>query len=348
LGDLIEVRSDERFDVEAVVTWALDQEGLPRGMPQVMQFGGGKANLTYLLTYPDGTELVLRRPPLGRVAASSHDMSREFRVLSRLWRSFDKAARAIAFCEDRNVIGSPFFLMERRDGIVVRGQVPEVFGSGTDETTNRKLSEVVVQTLAELHNVKPSECDLGDLGHPQGFLERQVTGWAARWENSKHEEDAVADEVAAWLAAELPESTRTTLLHNDWRLDNMALDPDNPAACTAVYDWDMATRGDPLADLGTLMGSWFDPGEAPPTLGLMPTTVKGWSDRRSAVAMYGDLTESDMAQVDWYLVFGSWKLGVVLQQIYIRWLRGQTKDNRFHDLNEGARHLFRLAAARIP
>ena len=163
MGDLIEVRSDERFDVEAVVTWALDQKGLPLGTPQVMQFGGGKANLTYLLTYPDATELVLRRPPLGPVAASSHDMSREFRVLSRLWRSFEKAARAVAFCEDSNVIGSPFFLMERRDGIVVRSLVPEVFGSGTDKNTNRMLSEVVVQTLAEFHNVDPAECDLGDL-----------------------------------------------------------------------------------------------------------------------------------------------------------------------------------------
>jgi aminoglycoside phosphotransferase (APT) family kinase protein len=348
VGDLIDVRKDEGFDVESLVTWAQDHEALPPGRPKVMQFGGGKANLTYLLTYPDGIELVLRRPPLGPVAASSHDMSREYRVLARLWRSFDKAARAIALCENVDVIGSPFFLMERRGGIVVRGQVPDVFGSGTNPTSNRALSEIVIQTLAELHGVNPDDCDLGDLGHPQGFLDRQVSGWAGRWKASKHEENAVADEVAAWLAAELPESPRPTLLHNDWRLDNMALEPGDPAVCTAVYDWDMATRGDPLADLGTLMGSWFDPGEAPEALGLMPTTVNGWMDRTSAVDLYGELTGTDMRRVDWYLVFGAWKLGVVLQQIYIRWLRGQTKDERFRTLDQGANHLFRLAADRRP
>ncbi len=348
VDDLIEVRKDERFDVEAVTTWALDHEAVPGGVPKVMQFGGGKANLTYLLSYPDGAELVLRRPPLGPVAASSHDMSREYRVLSQLWRSFDKAARAVAFCEDIGVIESPFFLMERRDGVVVRGLVPEEYGSGTDTTSNRKLSEVVVRTLAELHRVNPDDCALGDLGHPQGFLDRQVSGWASRWEKSKHEENAVADDVATWLAAELPGSPDPTLIHNDWRLDNMALDPDDPATCTAVYDWDMATRGDPLADLGTLMGSWFDPGEAPETLGMMPTTSEGWIDRTAAVRLYGDLTGTDMGRIDWYLVFGAWKLGVVLQQIYIRWVRGQTQDPRFQFLDEGARQLFRLAGGRRP
>jgi len=348
VGDLIEVRQDERFDVEAVTAWIAVQPGLPTESAQVMQFGGGKANLTYLLTYPDGKELVLRRPPLGPVATSSHDMSREYRVLSRLWRSFDKAPRAVAFCEDTTVIGAPFVLMERRDGLVVRGQVPAELGSGKDAISNGKLSEVVIKTLAEFHNVDPDECDLGDLGHPQGFIERQVSGWTGRWEKSKHEENATADEVADWLASELPDSGHPTLLHNDWRLDNMALDPKDPAQCTAVYDWDMATRGDPLADLGTLMGSWFDPGEAPEELGMMPTTVEGWMNRKAAVGLYGELTGTDMSRVDWYLVFGSWKLGVVLQQIYIRWLRGQTKDGRFQALDEGARQLFRLAADRRP
>ena len=348
MSDLIEVRTDERFDVEAVTSWTARHEALPQGRPGVLQFGGGKANLTYLLTYQDGTELVLRRPPLGPVAASSHDMAREYRVLSRLWRTFDKAARAVAFCEDSTVIGAPFFLMERRDGIVVRGRVPAEFGSGENTTSNRDLSEVVVRTLAELHQVDPNDCDLGDLGHPEGFLERQVSGWTERWEKSKHEENVVADELAVWLASEMPNSMHTTLLHNDWRLDNMALDPTNPAVCTAVYDWDMATRGDPLADLGTLLGSWFNPGEAPEALGMMPTTVEGWVDRESAVSLYGDLTGTDMSRVDWYLVFGAWKLAVVLQQIYIRWLRGQTIDDRFQFLDEGARHLFRLASARRP
>lgn len=346
MGDLIEVRPDERFDVGAVERWAADQPGMPGGTPEVRQFGGGKANLTYLLTFPGGKELVLRRPPLGPVAASSHDMRREHQVLSRLWSAFAKAPRAVAFCDDATVIGSPFFLMERRDGVVVRGEVPAVFGSGNDPEANRKLSEVVVDTLAEFHSVDPAACDLDDLGRPDGFLGRQVDGWTGRWQAAKHEENDLAEELAAWLSENLPTSPMPTLLHNDWRLDNMAVSPDDPGHCVAVYDWDMATRGDPLADLGTLMGSWFDPGEAPTELGMMPTQAPGWLPRRVAVDRYAERSGRDLSHVDWYLVFGAWKLAVILQQIYIRWLRGQTKDERFRFLDEGARHLFRLAAER--
>jgi aminoglycoside phosphotransferase (APT) family kinase protein len=348
VGDLIEVRPDERFDLDAVVAWMADVDPLPRGRPEVAQFGGGKANLTYLLSFPDGSELVMRRPPLGPVAPRAHDMGREYRVLSRLWRVFDKAPRAVAFCEDETVIGAPFFLMERRPGVVVRERIPDRFGGGTDPEANRKLSEVVIDTLAELHAVDPDACGLGDLGHPEGFLKRQVEGWIARWERAKHEENPLADELATWLLAELPEEATPTLLHNDWRLDNMAVSPNDPGTCTAVYDWDMATRGDPLADLGTLMGSWFDPGEAPEGLGMMPTTAPGWLPRRSAVERYGERSGHSLDHIDWYLVFGSWKLAIILEQIYIRWLRGQTQDARFATLDEGARLLLRLAAERLP
>lgn len=346
MGDLIDVRPDERFDVAALERWASKQPGLPAGTPDVRQFGGGKANLTYLLTFPRGDELVLRRPPLGPLAASSHDMGREHRVLSRLWKAFDKAPRAVAFCDDTAVIGAHFFLMERRDGVVVRRDVPAVFGSGEDAGANRKLSEVVVDTLAEFHSVDPASCDLNDLGRPDGFLARQVDGWTARWEAAKHEENELADELATWLTRNLPASPRPTLLHNDWRLDNMAVSPNDPGQCVAVYDWDMATRGDPLADLGTLMGSWFDRGEAPEQLGMMPTQAPGWISRLSAVERYATRSGRDLGRIDWYLVFGAWKLAIILQQIYIRWLRGQTKDERFRLLDEGARHLFRLAADR--
>lgn len=346
MNDLIEVRPDERFDVEAVALWLRNQAGLPGGEPSVRQFGGGKANLTYLLEFPNGEELVLRRPPLGPVAASSHDMGREYGVLSRLWQVFDKAPRAYAFCDDSSVIGAPFFLMERREGVVVRTQVPEVFGGGADEDANRKLSEVVIDTLAEFHAADPTRCGLEDLGHPDGFLERQVNGWIKRWERAKHEDNPLADELGSWLAGNIPESPPPTMLHNDWRLDNMAVSAEDPGVCTAVYDWDMATRGDPLADLGTLMGSWFDPGEAPEELGLMPTGAPGWLARDDAVERYSRQSDRDLRQVGWYLVFGSWKLAIILQQIYIRWLRGQTQDERFRSLDEGARHLFRLAADR--
>jgi len=348
VSDLIDVRPDERFDVVRLANWLSVTAGLPDGTPRVSQFGGGKANLTYLLTFPNGDELVMRRPPLGPVAPGAHDMGREFRVLSRLWRSFDRAPRAIAYCDDASVIGSDFFLMERRDGIVVRGEVPDVFGGGSDPEANRALSEVVVDTLADFHSVDPASCDLGDIGHPEGFLGRQVEGWRGRWDKAKHEENPLATEIGLWLADHLPDETTPTLLHNDWRLDNMAVAEDDPGLCVAVYDWDMATRGDPLADLGTLMGSWFDPGEAPGELSMMPTQSPGWLDRASAVDRYLHRSGRGHGAVEWYLVFGAWKLAVILQQIYIRWLRGQTKDDRFATLDEGARHLLRLAADRRP
>ncbi|MDX1469346.1 MAG: phosphotransferase family protein, partial [Acidimicrobiia bacterium] len=346
MTDLIEVRPDERFDVDRLVGWVAQDPSLPRGVPRVDQFGGGKANLTYLLTFPEGKELVLRRPPLGPVAASSHDMSREYRVLARLWEAFDKAPRAVAYCDDVTVLGARFFLMERKDGLVIRGDVPEDLGGGDDPDVNRALSEVVVDTLVEFHAVDPDRCGLGDLGRPEGFMRRQVEGWSRRWEEARHEENPLADELSSWLWSRMPDSGPPTLLHNDWRLDNMALAPDDPSRCVAVYDWDMATRGDPLADVGTLMGTWFDPGEAPEALGMMPTTSPGWLSRNAAVDRYGQKSGRFLDDIEWYLVFGAWKMAVVLQQIYIRWLRGQTQDERFRFLDVGVQHMLNLAAAR--
>ncbi|MDP9493803.1 MAG: phosphotransferase family protein [Actinomycetota bacterium] len=346
MGDLIPVRDDESFDVRRLVEWMEANPALPKGTPTVQQFAGGKANLTYLLTFPDGSELVLRRPPLGPVAPGAHDMAREYRVLAGLWQAFPKAPRALAYSGDDSLIGSPFFVMQRRDGVVVRESVPSQFGGGEDPIANRKLSEVVVDTLVEFHDVEPTRAGLGELGHPDSFLRRQVEGWAERWNQAKDGADSTSEEVARWLEANLPVSEEITLLHNDWRLDNMAVAPDDPGVCIAVYDWDMATRGDPLADLGTLMASWYDPGEERAALNPMPTYSPGWLERRAAVARYGEMSARDLSGVDWYIVFGTWKLGVVLQQIYIRWVRGQTQDSRFSVLGEGARTLFRVAAKR--
>lgn len=346
MNDLIPVRADERFDSQRLSVWIDQHPELPSGPFDVKQFGGGKANLTYLLRFDSGDELVLRRPPLGPLAKSAHDMSREYLVLSRLWQGFDKAPRALAFSDDERIIGSQFFIMERKDGVVVRNTIPEHFGGGEDATIGRKLSEVVVDTLAEFHNVDAVICDLDDLGKPDGFLTRQVEGWTRRWERAKHEVNPLADEISGWLANNLPESPPPTLLHNDWRLDNMAVAPDDPGRCVAVYDWDMATRGDPLADLGSLMGSWFDPGEAPAELAIMPVAAAGWISRGEAVARYRERSGFNLEEIDWYLVFGSWKLAVILQQIYIRWLKGQTQDERFESMGRGARLLLELAAMR--
>lgn len=347
--ELIEVRPDERFDQERLASWLGGRIPGTDQPLEVLQFARGKANLTYLLRFGSGdetVEYVLRRPPLGPVAPGSHDMAREYRVLSTLWKAFPKAPRAYVFCEDSSVIGAPFFVMDRRYGVVVQNVIPPIFGGGEDPEANRKLSEVVIDTLAEFHAVDPAEAGLEDLGHPDGFLDRQVRGWTERWHRSKHEENPLADELATWLSNHLPISPRATLLHNDWRLDNMAVAEDDPGRCVAVYDWDMCTRGDPLADLGTVMAVWYDEGEMPSSLAPMPTWSPGFMNRRKAIERYGRQSGRSLSHVDWYVVFGTFKLAVVLQQIYIRWLRGQTKDDRFSVLGDGAQRLLELAAAR--
>jgi aminoglycoside phosphotransferase (APT) family kinase protein len=346
-SDTIAVRPDEGFDFANLGSYLVGKLPGAGGEPRVRQFGGGHANLTYLLDFGD-VEYVLRRPPLGPVAPGSHDMKREYQVLSRLWQSFPPAPRAYHLCEDDQVIGSQFFVMERRHGIVVRNQVPDVFGAGADEAANRKLSEVVIKTLAEFHAVDPAECDLGHLGHPDGFLQRQVDGWLQRWQRARHEDNPVAERVASWVGAHIPLSPSPTLVHNDWRLDNMAVAFDDPATCVAVYDWDMCTRGDPLADLGTVLAVWYEDGEVPATLNPMPTMVPGFMNRSEALALYRAETRRDLSDFAWYLVFGTWKLGVVLQQIFIRWHRGQTKDDRFAGMGDAARRLFELADERTP
>lgn len=347
--ELIDVRQDERFDEDRLSRWLRGRLPGSEAPLSVLQFGRGKANLTYLLRYGDdatAVEYVLRRPPLGPVAPGSHDMAREYRVLSTLWRAFPLAARAHIFCADEDVIGSPFFVMERRRGVVVQNAVPPVFGGGEDPVANRKLSEVVVDTLADFHAVDPVDAGLGDLGRPDGYLERQVEGWIERWNRAAHEDDPLATEVADWLRATRPVSPPATLVHNDWRLDNMAVAEDDPGRCVAVYDWDMCTQGDPLADLGTLMAVWYDRDEMPSALNPMPTDTPGFMGRREAMDRYARRSRCDAAVLDWYLVFGTFKMAGVLQQIYIRWLRGQTKDERFAVLGEGAKHLISLADRR--
>jgi aminoglycoside phosphotransferase (APT) family kinase protein len=345
--ELIEVRSDERFDEARLAAYLRDVlEGADR-LLRVRQFAGGHANLTYLLRYGEGDdaiEYVLRRPPLGPVAASSHDMHREYRALSRLWRSFPLAPRAYHYCQDASVIGADFLIMERRHGLVVRGGVPEAFGGGRDREANRKLSCVVVDTLADFHAIDPEAAGLADLGRdPAGFLRRQVTGWSQRYERARTAHVPVAEEVSRWLLEHLPPTPRVTLVHNDWRLDNMAVDPADPGRCVAVYDWDMCSVGDPLCDVGTVLAMWSEPGESPAGTNPMPTQLPGFMSREEAGKRYAERSGRDLAEIAYYNVFGTFKMGVVLQQIYFRFHAGQTQDQRFASMGAAAESLFQLA-----
>jgi aminoglycoside phosphotransferase (APT) family kinase protein len=327
--EIIEVRSDERFDpapLEAYLRGRLPDTGGPFALAQ---FGGGHANLTYLVCFGD-TEYVLRRPPLGPVAPSAHDMGREHHVLSRLWQAYPLAPRSFLFCNDKSIIGADFHIMERRHGIAIRTRLPE--GYDWTPELNERLGHMILDVLASLHMVDPASVGLGDLGHPEGFIARQLTGWAKRWEAAK--DDAAPEGMRGligWLEARLPESRAASLLHNDYKLDNMLVGADDPARAVAVLDWDMCTRGDPLSDLGYLLTFWSEAGDDPRWIeaAAMPTRAPGFPTRDELVERYAARTGFDCSHADWYHVFGVFKIAVILQQIYIRYLRGQTQDRRF-------------------
>lgn len=328
--DTAPIRPDERFDEARVEAF------LRAGMPEVIgdvpmvfeQFPGGKANLTYLVRAGD-TELVLRRPPLGPVAPGAHDMAREYRVLSVLHRSFPKAPRAFLLCEDPEVMGSPFFVMERRHGHVVRDSWPAAIG--VDDQFRRRVGANLVETLAELHLVDHLALGLGDLGKPEGFLERQVSGWTGRWERAKDREVPAMDEVARRLAAAIPLPQAATLLHNDFKLDNTMID--DSGSIVAVFDWDMSTTGDPLVDVGTTLAYWSGGGLA--SFAAADLVVLGDAfGPPDIIERYGAATGFDLGGIDWYRALGMFRIAVIVQQIYIRWVRGQTEDDRFEGLGE--------------
>ena len=325
--DVTAVRPGEAIAADAVGAYLEGRLPGAHGTPGIWQFPGGHANLTYLLHYPTA-QYVLRRPPHGDLPATAHDMGREYRALSVLYRGFRPAPRAFLYCDDCSVVGAPFFVMERRLGVVVRGEVPPEFGGGKDPLVNRKLSEVIIDTLVDFHGVDVRAVGLEGLGKPTGFLARQVKGWTDRWVRAKTKELPAADEVVRWLVERMPASPAPTLVHNDWRLDNMAVAPDDPGRAVAVYDWDMCTVGDPLTDLGTLLSSWYEPGEPYAFLAAMPSQTPGFMTRAEAIARYAERSGRDVSVMPYYYVFGLFKMAGVVQQLFYRYHKGQTQDAR--------------------
>jgi aminoglycoside phosphotransferase (APT) family kinase protein len=327
-AELIEPRADERID--AIRLEAYLRQHLPsiEGAMSIRQFGGGHANLTYLVRFGE-REFVVRRPPLGPVAPGAHDMRREHRVLSVLHRAFPLAPRSFVLCEDETIIGAIFHVLERRRGFAIRSDVPPALQE--DPERCRRIGEMLVDTLAALHQVNPAAVGLEKLGRPEGYLDRQLEGWTRRWHAARDHEDPMMDRLVAWLSSTRPISRQATLLHNDFKLDNILLDPADPARPVAVLDWDMSTIGDPLFDLGSLLTYWAQPDDDPIWIeaSAMPTWRPGFPSRREAIDRYAAITGFDLAPMNWHLVFGAFKLAVVIQQIYIRFARGQTKDQRF-------------------
>lgn len=356
-ADTAPVRADERLDEARLVAWlgANVPERLAAGPPRLSQFPGGHSNLTYCLAFADGgPDLVLRRPPLGPVAPSAHDMGREFRVLSRLAPVFPLAPRVYAFCEDPSVLGAPFYLMERRHGVVIRlrwpGELP-----ATPEA-HRSASHALLDALVALHDVDVPAAGLAGLGRPEGFVLRQVQGWSGRWERAQalareagHARSLPAvDRLASRLAETLPPSPAPVLLHNDYKFDNVMLDPSHPGRVVAILDWEMATTGDPLVDLGTLLGYWPEAADPPARAGTTGafTTLPGFPTRAELVARYAAARPSvDVGRIGWYETFALFKTAVVLEQIFVRFLRGQTTDARFADFEQRVPALAEAALA---
>ncbi len=330
--ELAPVRPGEHLDWPRLEAWLRPRlaEALPHasGPLTVLQFPNGSANLTYLLRFGPH-ELVLRRPPMGELAPGAHDMKREFKVLSRLWRRFDRAPRAYAFCDDHAVLGADFFVMERRRGEVVRTAIPEAMRHHAD--AGRRMGLALVDAMADLHALDPAACDLADLGRPEGFVDRQLSGWAKRWELSKFDDSpAEMEAIHARLARGVPRPSRVSIVHNDLKLDNCQFDPASPDRVTAIFDWDMTTLGDPLIDLGTLLNYWPDPADPPHAQRFNNAAVAGLGlPRRAAlIARYAERTGADLASVRWWEAFALWKTVVVVQQLHRRWVRGESKDPR--------------------
>jgi aminoglycoside phosphotransferase (APT) family kinase protein len=336
------VRAGEELDEAKVQSYLRDRIPGLAGSMQVLQFPGGHANLTYLLRFGD-RELVLRRPPLGPVAPRSHDMAREYKVLKGLEGRFPAAPHAYLLCEDASVIGATFLVMERMRGIVIRGSVPEEIDRHPDG--RRRASFALIDTMADLHDVDYVKAGLADLGRPEGFMERQVIGWKGRWDAAKHEENPLFESLYEWLHTTLPRTTQHSLVHNDLKLDNTMIDPENPDHVVSVLDWDMTTLGDPLADLGTLLGYWSQADDPPERgAGVSVTAQPGFPTRAEISARYAERRSIAIDSIRWYEAFAIWKTAVVLQQIYIRFRRGQTKDERFKMLGDRVPTLVRIAA----
>jgi aminoglycoside phosphotransferase (APT) family kinase protein len=332
-------------------------------LTEVHQFLTGAANLTYLLEFA-GRRLVIRRPPFGEIAVGAHDMKREYRALSRLWRSYDRAPRAYLLCEDHSIIGADFLVIEYRPGVVVWGSVPPTMAGQHD--AGRRIGFAVVDALADLHLLDPATAGVADLGRPDGFVDRQLRGWQARWAavaepllanlanpvNPASQADParaelepaerraahtargtdLVTEAGHRLAATRPETVRTSVLHNDFKIDNCQFDPASPDRVRSVFDWDMATIGDPLVDVGVMLNYWPDPSDDPDDRPSYPDGQQdmGLPTRAEVCERYARATGADMSAVSWYEAFGCWKTAIVVAQLYHRYVMGNS-----HDLRQG-------------
>jgi len=294
----------------------------------VRQYPSGHSNLTYSLQVGP-REMVLRRPPFGSKVKTAHDMGREFRVLSKLHAHYLPAPQVLLFCDDASVLGAPFYLMEPIHGLILRRDVPP--GVNFSPEMARGLCESFLDNLALLHGLDYNAIGLADLGKPQGYLERQVRGWIERYYGSKTHDIPEVETISNWIQQHMPASSAAALIHNDYKYDNVVLDPHDLTRIIGLLDWEMCTVGDPLTDLGSALAYWVDASDPPEILETRwgPTTYSGSLTRAQLVQRYTQKTGRNVSDMAFYLVFARFKIAVIVQQIYYRYHQGLTHDERF-------------------
>ena len=324
------VRAGEELDIPKLEAYL--REAIPgiEGPLTVQQFRSGFSNLTYLLSMGERS-LVLRRPPVGSKVKAAHDMAREFKVLQALHPVYSVAPKPLVLCDSPDVLGVQFYIMERVQGVILRGKKPDGFECPPE--TVRAACTSLVRNLAQLHAVDYEAIGLGDLRREGSFVERQVHGWIDRYYGSQTDEIRAIDEIAKWLKGNYPADVDAVLIHNDYKFDNLVLDPDDITRIVGVLDWEMSTVGDPLVDLGNGLAYWLEPNDTP--LGIVPcflTLEPGCMTRMQVAECYEDITGRSISNIVFYCVFGLLKLAVIAQQIYYRYKQGLTKDKRFAPL----------------
>lgn len=346
--DTIQVRASERIDTEQLHAFLKRHfPDLPEGKLEISQFSAGHSNLTYCLKIAD-FEIVLRRPPLGPVAKKAHDMKREFTILSALHPFLAVVPKPYVYVDDASIIGSDFFLMERKKGVVLDTRFP----SGTESTVAlaRQLSEKMVESLVALHAIPYKETALKDMVKPEGFMERQVVSWVDRYEKAKTAELSEVAALTAWLKANIPTNNEATIIHYDYKFNNAMFSQDY-SEMIGLFDWEMTTVGDPLADLGVAMSYWMHPDDPKMllyALGEPPITVHpGFYSREEFIAHYAEKSGRDVSTIGYYITFAYFKLAVICQQIYYRYVNGQTKDDRFAQMDTMVAALMQQAAKSI-
>lgn len=335
------VRTGEELDLLRLAAYLAQHLTNAKGPLVVEQFPSGYSNLTYLLRM--GTqELVLRRPPFGANIKSAHDMGREYKVLAGLRRVYAKVPTPLLYCADETVIGAPFYVMARVRGMVLRAH--SAYDLMLPPPLMQRLAEQAIDTLAEIHGLDVTAAGLADLGRPQGYAERQISGWTRRYRAAQTDEIATLEQIMPWLQANLPSDSGATLVHNDFKYDNLILDADDLTQVLAVLDWEMCTLGDPLMDLGTTLGYWIEANDPPALIDMFGlTALPGNLNRQQVLDRYMVASGRTIQQPLFYYVYGLFKIAVIIQQIYARYRQGHTQDERFARLDQVVRDCGQLA-----